>query len=277
MTIKECIDLVDNVKPNQYGIEDKVEWLSYLDGTIINDVLKTHEGYDGCYDDFAGYSADKLSVPLIVQSPYDKLYTAYLKMKIDEENGETARYNNSATLFNSYMLEYRKHYNRTHMPLSGVCGRKAAPSSKPSSGISGTELENLKRELLAQLRADISAVLSNDRIYGAVTEYLAIHKDEFKGKDGKDAGGGKVGEVRLTASGWRGNGNLYSQVVNIAGVTENSQVDLTPSIEQLAIFYEKDLAFVTENEDGVVTVYAIGQKPQNDYTIQVTITEVTYE
>ena len=29
MTIKECIDLVDNVKPNQYSIEDKVAWLSF--------------------------------------------------------------------------------------------------------------------------------------------------------------------------------------------------------------------------------------------------------
>ena len=45
MTIKECIDLVDNVKPNQYSIEDKVSWLSYIDGIIINEVLKTHEGY----------------------------------------------------------------------------------------------------------------------------------------------------------------------------------------------------------------------------------------
>ncbi len=70
-----------------------------------------------------------------------------------------------------------------------------------------------------------------------------------------------------------GNG-LYSQVVQIDGVTENSQVDLTPSVEQLAVFHEKDLAFVTENVDGVVTVYAIGQKPPNNYTIQVTITEV---
>ena len=51
-------------------------------------------------------------------------------------------------------------------------------------------------------------------------------------------------------------------------------MDLTPSVEQLAVFYDKDLTFVTENEDGVVTVYAIGQKPTNDYTIQVTITEV---
>lgn len=87
----------------------------------------------------------------------------------------------------------------------------------------------------------------------------------------------RIGEVRLTASGWVGASSPYSQVVHIDGVTENSQVDLTPSIEQLAVFYEKDLGFVTENVDGVVTVYAIGQKPQNEYTIQVTITEVDYE
>jgi hypothetical protein len=91
------------------------------------------------------------------------------------------------------------------------------------------------------------------------------------------SGGGltaRIGEATILASAWVGERSPYSQVVSIAGVTENSQVDLTPSVEQLAVFYEKSLAFVTENEDGVVTVYAIGQKPTNDYTIQVTITEV---
>ena len=87
----------------------------------------------------------------------------------------------------------------------------------------------------------------------------------------------KISEVTLTQSAWVGAENLYSQIVNVEGVTANSQVDLTPSVQQLAIFYEKDIAFVTENEGGIVTVYAIGQKPQNDYTIQVTITEVAYE
>lgn len=84
----------------------------------------------------------------------------------------------------------------------------------------------------------------------------------------------RIGTVTLLANAWSGSNNLHSQVVTIDGVTENSQVDLTPSVEQLAVFYEKDLGFVTENENGVVTVYAIGQKPQNDYVIQVTITEV---
>lgn len=117
MTIKECIDQVDNVKPNQYSIEDKVQWLSFLDGIIINDVLKTHEDYDHKYDEFDGYSVDRLGQGLIAEKPYDSLYVMYLKMKIDEENGETARYNNSATMFNSYMNAYRKHYNKVHMPL----------------------------------------------------------------------------------------------------------------------------------------------------------------
>lgn len=85
----------------------------------------------------------------------------------------------------------------------------------------------------------------------------------------------KISDVTLPASAWAGSGSVWSQVVSIDGVTDRSQVDLTPSVEQLVVFYEKDLTFVTENENGVVTVYAIGQKPTNDYTIQVTITEVS--
>lgn len=84
----------------------------------------------------------------------------------------------------------------------------------------------------------------------------------------------RIANVKILADKWVGDGSPYSQVVSIEGITPNSQVDLTPSAEQLAIFYNKDLAFVTENENGVVTVYAIGQKPTNDYTIQATLTEV---
>jgi hypothetical protein len=117
MTLQEVVGIVDAVKPNQYGIEDKTRWLSFLDAIIINDVIKTHEGYEGQYEDFTGYSPDETNVHLVVGAPYDVLYEAYLKMKIDEENGETARYNNSATMFNSYMDAYKKYYNKHHIPL----------------------------------------------------------------------------------------------------------------------------------------------------------------
>lgn len=68
----------------------------------------------------------------------------------------------------------------------------------------------------------------------------------------------------------------YKQEVTVdnAVITENSKVDLNPTPEMLAIFHEKDVAFVAENDGGVVTVYCIGQKPQNTYIdIPVTVTE----
>ena len=71
-------------------------------------------------------------------------------------------------------------------------------------------------------------------------------------------------------------GVRYGQVVDVnnANITPNSKVDLQLSSEQMVIFYEKDLAFVAENEDGVVTVYCIGQIPENDYQLQATVMEV---
>ena len=101
---------------------------------------------------------------------------------------------------------------------------------------------------------------------------MATKKIQILGSVSKPSA--KIANVELLAENWIGDASPYAQIVAIDGVTENSQVDLTPSIEQLVIFYEKDLGFVTENDNGVVTVYALGQKPTNDYIMQATITEV---
>lgn len=314
MTIKDCIDIVDNLKPNQYTIKDKVMWLSFIEEIIINEVLKTHEGYDGRYDLFEGYTEDKLSVTLIVPSPYDRLYTAYLKMKIDEENGETARYNNSMVMYNSYMSEYRKFYNKTHMPITTGRGIPIGkPPRKVSIGLSDAEYENLKRDMTAILTEYFADTVSEDKMYGIVTRFMQDNAQMLKGKDGKDGANGKDGytpikgidyytkadiesikadlkivvnklyekalvktvTISLPSSAWvKDSENQYSQIVDIAGVTQYSKVDLQPTPEQLTIFHEKDVTFVTENDGGTVTVYCIGQKPLNDYVMQATITEV---
>jgi hypothetical protein len=95
---------------------------------------------------------------------------------------------------------------------------------------------------------------------------------QFNGDLNLDAA--RIVGIPLPAAGWQGETNPYWQVATIEGISPFSKVDLQPSPEQLAIFHNKDLAFVTENEDGVVTVYAIGDKPTQDYTIQATVTEV---
>ena len=53
----------------------------------------------------------------------------------------------------------------------------------------------------------------------------------------------RIAYVELLADNWVGSASPYHQIVSIDGVTENSQVDLTPSVEQLVAFYDKDLGF----------------------------------
>ena len=71
-------------------------------------------------------------------------------------------------------------------------------------------------------------------------------------------------------------GSRYGQVVTVsnATITPNSKVDLQISSEQMVVFYEKSLAFVAENDGGVITVYCVGSVPEHSYTVQAIVSEV---
>jgi hypothetical protein len=73
--------------------------------------------------------------------------------------------------------------------------------------------------------------------------------------------------------------DTYSQVVTVTNaiITEHSRVDLQPTLEQLAEFYDLGIALTTENNNKIVTVYSVGVKPVKDYTIPATITEIIME
>ena len=81
--------------------------------------------------------------------------------------------------------------------------------------------------------------------------------------------------INLPANAWVSNSDIqHRQRIILDGTSPYSKIDLQPTIEQLSIFYEKDITFVTENDNGKITVYCIGQKPTLDYSMQATITEV---
>lgn len=84
----------------------------------------------------------------------------------------------------------------------------------------------------------------------------------------------KLTYISIPASGWKGGESPFHQVVNVEEISNNSMVVLQPSVEQLNAWREMDLAFTTENDEGIVTVYAIGDRPTEDITIQATIMEV---
>ena len=119
MTIMEAIHRIDSVKPNRYSQQEKVQWLSALDGIIKREIIDTHEG--AMEIDFEGYGDDTdLKTKLLIEAPYDEIYLFWLESKIDYWNGETKKYNNSMAMYNTALGEFSKYYNRTHKPL----GRK---------------------------------------------------------------------------------------------------------------------------------------------------------
>lgn len=115
MTIAEAIALVDRAKPNQYSDEDKIRWLSEIDGMIVRELIESHED-SPLAEPFTGYTAADSDTQLIAPFPYDQLYRWWLESQIDLGNMEIGKYNNSRNLFNSAYLTYTDHYNRTHMP-----------------------------------------------------------------------------------------------------------------------------------------------------------------
>lgn len=129
-------------------------------------------------------------------------------------------------------------------------------------GFEGTEEEWL---------ASLKATVSDEQVAKAVAAYFE--------KNPITAGSTTINRmVQLFADEWdKRSEKHYTQVVAIDGITPSSQVHPNPTADQLEIFYNKELMLVFENEGGVVTAHLIGQKLENDYTIQVTIVEVQYE
>lgn len=91
------------------------------------------------------------------------------------------------------------------------------------------------------------------------------------GPFGNAAANGRLTQITLPAGLWKGAVSPYAQTVTVEGVSVTSKVDLQPSAEQLQ---GRNLALLAENDGGVVTVYALGDRPESDLVIQATLTEV---
>lgn len=117
MTIREAILRTDALLFNTYSDEDKILWLSQLEWDIVRNVMELHEGHEGA--GFLGYDreTDPQTV-LLAQAPYEEMYLVWLESKIHYYNGETDRYNLSATLFNRLFESFARDYRRSHLPLA---------------------------------------------------------------------------------------------------------------------------------------------------------------
>ncbi len=84
-----------------------------------------------------------------------------------------------------------------------------------------------------------------------------------------------LGSITLVAGGWSGSGP-YAQTAALAGLPAAAMVNLQPTAEQLMLLQQQGVTVLTAaNQDGVLTVYALGAAPQDELTLQVTVTPVS--
>ena len=115
MKIIEAINGIDNLNHNTYTQTDKVQWLSRVDWMVKKHIIDTHEGADEV--SFSGYEDNTdLQKELLVPAPHDELYLRWMEAQIHYHNGEYDKYNNAIDMFNTAYEDYKKYYNRTHMP-----------------------------------------------------------------------------------------------------------------------------------------------------------------
>ena len=120
MTLNQAIECIDRIRPNKYTAAQKLAWLSALDGRLFNEVILTHEGAEEAAP-FAPYTEETAGdTPLLVPAPYDEgVYTHYLEARVAQANGEAAKYNQAAALYNSACSDWLRRYNRCLMPIGG--------------------------------------------------------------------------------------------------------------------------------------------------------------
>lgn len=110
MKVKEVIDIVDRVKPNEFEFADKVRWLNEAEGMVQTDVFLFAS------EEIITYGEEDGERELLVAPPHDKLYEAYLKAKIDFEHGEYRKYQNTQAMFNQCMTEFTRWFADNYRP-----------------------------------------------------------------------------------------------------------------------------------------------------------------
>ena len=115
MTLEQTVNAFDQAQPNDFTRAEKCRWLSELDGQLWDQILSHRENAPArpVYD--ADTPAD---TPLLAPDAYGGLYQVYLSMQANRLNGEIARYNQDAAIFNQTLQALQYYWIRTR---ASVC------------------------------------------------------------------------------------------------------------------------------------------------------------
>lgn len=109
-TAKQVLDRVDALLPNGYERAEKLRWLAQAEGFVRREICRETGELPELTEETG----------LTAETPFDELYRHYVESQIHYANGETARYNSAASLWNNAFLTYRDYCARMETPWGGV-------------------------------------------------------------------------------------------------------------------------------------------------------------
>ena len=110
----------------------------------------------------------------------------------------------------------------------------------------------------------------------ATCEALGITPDTGTPNDALFALITKAKTLSLPTASWSGSASPYTQTVTIAGTTAKSKVDIQMDATALGVLIDSGTSAIwIENNNGTLTAKALGEKPNANLSVQVTITEVS--
>lgn len=117
MTIQQAMDKADRMKPNMMPEEDKIGFLSEIEGKIHEEIIMTHE-HTAEEETRPEYDSDTdPTTEMLVPAPYDMIYVYWLMAQIDHLNQEMDKYNNDRSLFEDAWGNFADYWNRKKMPI----------------------------------------------------------------------------------------------------------------------------------------------------------------
>ncbi|MBQ2942622.1 MAG: hypothetical protein IJD97_10375 [Clostridia bacterium] len=110
-TLREIIELADELNPNSYSANVKTQWIDEVESYIYTEIFNVAPDDVPSFYPYNEVNAEKT---LTLDSTNDKIYLTYLQAMIDFSNKEYAAFNNDVALYNTYLDTYAKWYQRTH-------------------------------------------------------------------------------------------------------------------------------------------------------------------
>lgn len=108
MTVSEALKRLDDTTPNRYDQENKLLWLTAVDGAVAELSGVTPPAYTASDD-----------TELLLPVPYDSAYLRYMEAQIRYHDGFSELYRAAMERYERDILAYRARRQRQNLPQRG--------------------------------------------------------------------------------------------------------------------------------------------------------------